>query len=210
MARCQRSEVLTSQISLAQPDRSGPKTKTLLELATEREASLHPPSSSSASSASKTAVTSTTTQPAPQSTVDALLISLLQAITLSALHMTLTLLVHHQYAQTPPSAAHIPALLLDTIKWTLPTVFLMVFPLHTHTAFRFPLLRQLLFFAAGVAAGAHLIWIGNLGGYLAVMRKVPGVATVAVWCVVESRWEWSLMGLGGVGLWAWWNGLGAF
>jgi len=196
-----------SNISLAHPDRSRLNGKTLLDLASEREASPRVPSFPNSFASIQKSITA---PPPPQSTSDTLLTTLLHAITLSALHMTLSLLVAHQYAQTPPSRENIIALLSETVFRTLPALVLLVFPLHTRTAFRFPWLRQVLFFLAGVAAGAHLLWVGNKGAYLAVMRRTPGVATVAVWCVVESSWDWAGVGIALVGFWAWWNGLSAF
>lgn len=198
---------VTTSIPSTPSDRSRPKAKTLLELASEREASLRI-SSTDGKIASRL---TTHTAPTPsQTTLDAILTSILYATTLSALHLTLTFLVAHQYAQTPPTAANLPALLRETVTHTSPAFFLLVLPLHTQTAFRFPLARQVLLFLAGVAAGARLVWVGNLGGYIAVMRTAPGLATVAVWCVVESGWEWSVLGVGVVGVWAWWEGLGVF
>lgn len=196
---------LTTPILLSQPDRSGPKGKTLLELASERQAS--PRSRGNANTPPSVAPNALST---PSSTHDILLTTLLHALTLSALHTTLALLVLHQYSQTPPSASILPSLVREAATRTLPALFLLVYPLHTRTALRFPVGRQVLFFAAGVAAGAHLIWVGNKGAYLAVMRRAPGAATVAVWCVVESGWEWSVVGVGLVGGWAWWHGLGMF
>jgi len=194
-------------LTLAQPDRSRLKAKTLLDLASEREASLHVPLPSDKPTAT---LKSLTTSSAPQTTLDTLLTTLLHAITLSVLHMTLSLLVAHQYAQSPPSLKNVLALLTESGTRTLPALVLLVFPLHTRTAFRFPRFKQVFFFLTGIAAGAHLLWVGNKGAYLAVMRKTPGIATIAVWCVVESSWEWAGVGIILVGVWAWWNGLSAF
>lgn len=193
---------VTTSIPSTPSDRSRPKAKTLLELASEREASLRI-SSTDGKIASRL---TTHTAPTPsQTTLDAILTSILYATTLSALHLTLTFLVAHQYAQTPPTAANLPALLRETVTHTSPAFFLLVLPLHTQTAFRFPLARQVLLFLAGVAAGARLVWVGNLGGVYCGYENCAGacdgggLVCCGEWVGVECAWGGCCGGLGLVG-----------
>lgn len=209
-----RSKDTETEIPLTQPSRAIPRHKTLLDLANERQL-LH--------SSSRTAPSITTTTinedgtlstpfplaspnpPDPPPPTPYLDIAL-YTTTLTLLHFTLTVLVHHQYAHTPPS---LPSLFYtSTIASPAPALLLllvsMLHPRSSHVA------TQLFFAALSVGAGTWLVYASNEDPYMAVMKKAPPLGTLWVWAVVEMRWEWAVGCLGVVGGWGWWQGYGIY
>lgn len=71
-----------------------------------------------------------------------------------------------------------------------------------------PLLRQGIFFATAVVAGAYATWLSNDASYLAVVKKAPPAGTLWVWAVLEMGLAGGVGSLAVVGAWAWWNGFG--
>jgi len=211
--------------------RSG-RTKTLLEIAAERQANLNPtannpvkpenivrvtidrdgrviPDRSSAPVVEESLDTEAETEP-----VSPWLDTLFLALSLSALHFTLEVLTVHQYAQElrfGPIWGH-------TLFIAFPTLVGVIHLFHGHLL---PIrlsdypeqvqlwviaLRQLLYLGIANAAGCYLIQLTNDRGYYAVMKKAPGIGTVWVWAVLEMGLVGALAGVVGPGVYAWWNG----
>lgn len=204
-----------SDIPLAQPARDGPKQKTLLEVASERQ--LLSQSFNSKKSDLKLGDTSVVTinpdgslsQPAEmgiagtgvESTPPWLDIAL-YTTTLILLHFTLTLLVTHQYSQTRPVLW--PLFLSSTVfNRTPPLLLLLVSLLHPRASHP---VMQVGFTAMAIAAGGYLVKISNEDPYMAVMKQAPGLGTLWVWSVVECRWELALAGVVAVAGWGWTRG----
>lgn len=195
---------------LEQPVRGQPALKTLVQLAEEREllgsssakpvsistTDINPDGSITSERADKNAVTST-------ADASSLYLDIaLYTISLTLLHLTFTILVHNQYAQTPPS---VPALLYETTlasptPWLL---LLLVAALHPRAAHP---LAQVFFAIASVACGCWLVKTTNTDAYLATMRKAPPLGTLWIWAVVELRWEAAVATLALVAGWGWWVG----
>lgn len=203
-------------IPLAQPRRSSPGRKTLLEIAAERQLLAHP----SKESALNTSVVTTSINPdgslsqteesaanaaeGDEDTSTPYLDIFLYTSTLTILHFTLTLLTHHQYDSERPKL--IPLFLSSTVYSPAPLILsLLVWILHPRASS--PVI-QILFAVLSIACGAWLVRATNDEPYMAVMRKAPALGTLWVWAVVESRWEVAAAGLGIVGSWSWWNGYG--
>ncbi|KAF1994919.1 hypothetical protein P154DRAFT_361703 [Amniculicola lignicola CBS 123094] len=167
------------ELLLQHPDRSGPKGKTLFDLADERQLELD-----KANPNKKRAKQSNT--PAGERPFndeepigpggDAIL----YAISLAALHLTFDVIVYSQYREE--------VLWADIFKRAgvaLPIFFLLVYIMHVPFSLRFPVLRNIFFLAIAVVAGCYMIYSGNMNGYFYVMKAAPPVGSLWIWSVVE-------------------------
>ena len=200
-----------SDVPLSQPARDTPRGKTLLDIANERQLLSTPVQG-------KPSITTTNINPdgslstaeleenSSESTTTPYLDTALYTITLTLLHYTLTVLVHHQYASAAPSLS---ALFYEsTVASPTPALILiLVALLHPRASH---LITQLLFTMLSVVAGAWLVYASNKDPYMAVMKKAPSLGTLWVWAVVELRWEWAVGSLGLVAGWGWWKGFSAY
>lgn len=202
-------------VPLAQPSRAGPKQKTLLEIAAERQLITQSSSKNPDLSPENTSVVTinpdgSLSHSTPETTTEGeevispYLDIALYTITLLFLHFTLTLLVTQQYSQTSPELW--PLFLSSTVFGrTPPLLLLLVSILHpraSHPA------MQVGFTAIAIGAGAYLVKISNEDPYMAVMRQAPELGTLWVWSVIECRWELALGGLVAVAGWGWTKGYG--
>ena len=199
-------------VPLSQPSRKTPRAKTLLEIASERQllntSSQDPTPSITTMKINPDGTLSTTDLDSDSSGPDATpyLDFALYTTTLTVLHFTLTVLVHHQYATSPPS---LPSLFYSsTVASPTPALLLiLVALLHPRSAH---LATQLIFAVLSIVAGAWLVYASNEDPYMAVMKKAPPLGTLWVWAIVEMRWEWAVGCLGIVAGWGWWNGYSIF
>ena len=217
-------------IPLARPDRTPPpRTKTLLEIAAERQAQLDPssrrPGTTTSSPFNPENVVHVKISedgqivPDPEAAETPWLDTLLLSLSLSAVHFTLEVLTVHQYAEElrfPPIAMH-------TAFVAFPALLLLVALFHGQlfpgaTASSVPegirrwilALRQLAYLVVANVAGCYLIQLTNDKGYYAVMKGAPGIGTLWVWAVLELGLAGALGGVIGPGIYAWWNGYGIF
>ena len=195
-------------VTLHQPSREPPKTKTLVEIASERQL-LNTPSQNQAPSVTTTKINPDGTLSTIDLDVDTsaseespYLDVALYTTTLTILHFTLTVLVHHQYATTPPSLRSI--FYSSTVASPTPALLLILVAL-LHPRSGQPV-TQLLFAALSIAAGGWLVYASNEDPYMAVMKKAPPLGTLWVWAIVEMKWEWALGCLGVVAGWGWYKG----
>ena len=191
-------------VPLQQPSLEPPKSRTLVEIAAERQL-LNTSSQSQTPSVITTKINPDgTLSSAPEETP--YLDVALYTTTLTILHFTLTVLVHHQYATSPPS---LPSIFYSsTVASPTPALLLvLVALLHPRSS---QLVTQLLFAALSIAAGVWLVYASNEDPYMAVMKKAPPLGTLWVWAIVEMKWEWALGCLGIVAAWGWFNGYSIF
>lgn len=200
-----------NEVSLHQPSRDVPTHKTLFDIASERQLLNTTPQSSPP--------LITTTKIKPDGTISIIESSsdssdattpyldvCLYTATLTMLHFTLTILVHHQYSITAPSLTSI--LYTSTVASPTPALILvLVSILHPRSSH---LLTQILFAFLSIAAGSWLVHASNEDAYMAVMKKAPPLGTLWVWAIVEMRWEWAVVCLSVVAGWGWWKGYGMF
>ena len=209
-ARARANPATKSEIPLQQPSREAPSHKTLLDIASERQLLNTTSQSSPSITTTKinpdgTLTTTNSVGESPDATTPYLDVVLYTA-SLSMLHFTLTLLVHHQYATTPPSLSSI--LYTSTIASPTPVLILVLVSfLHPRSSY---LLTQILFAFLSVTAGAWLVHASNEDPYMAVMKKAPPLGTLWVWAIVEMRWEWAVGCLGMVAGWGGWKGYSIF
>ncbi|KAK4149136.1 hypothetical protein C8A00DRAFT_19142 [Chaetomidium leptoderma] len=225
MAR-RRRERSPSEIKLKQPDRSDPTEKTLLQLADER--GLFEQAKKREDEIGKKAAPSRIPRPPKYDDdgdddddddevglppgVERVFETLLWSVSLAMLHVTLDVLVQHQYS-------------VDRILWpkiwmrfgqALLVFGLLVYFLHPHAANRGLIpgltpryqsaLRQAIFWTTSTLAGCYLIHITNTSGYMAVMKQAPPIGCLWVWSVIELDLPWAVLSLAGAGTFLWQKG----
>lgn len=160
-----------------------------------------------------------------------LLDTILLAIPLTTLHLTLAYLAAHQYAES----TNVPGLIKESIFITLPLLTFLVHFVHGHIVsfnlhtslgflaaqpvsvlpltrdkFTFSFLRRLLFpptlrtiilLPISVILGAHLITVTNGEPYYAVMKKAPAYGTMWIWCILEMSFGPAVLGALGPLFW---------
>ncbi|KAJ5266615.1 hypothetical protein N7478_009423 [Penicillium angulare] len=141
--------------------------------------------------------------------------TILLALPLTTLHLTLAYLAAHQYAEV----TDIPQLIRDAVWKTFPLLTLLIHFLHGHIfSLRLPVswgflrpqpvpvipftadmlslsflrrlifpptIRTIIFLPTAVLLGIHVITVTNEEAYYAVMKKAPAYATVWIWCLIE-------------------------
>jgi hypothetical protein len=137
--------------------------------------------------------------------LDALATALLYCLSLSALHVTLDVLVLTQYSQEVEWAAIGGRMLRLT-----PALLVVVWFLHTPRMLALGAQRQLFFLVLAVAAGCYMLYAGNEHGYYFVMKRAPPLGTLWVWSVVEMDLLYAVVHLIPVAAWTWWRGYGNF
>ena len=188
------SPTSTPKIKLAQPDRSGPKGKTLLDLYDDNKTLLEKG------------------QPFDDRYDDGLVRdeggnileaglgggepigpvgeAVFWAVCLCMFHFTLDVLTFNQYRQD--------------IEWSpifqrtftvLPILWLLIYVMRSKTARKVELLRQVFFLAVGVSVGCYTIHVGNVYDYYAVMKQAPPLGTLWVWSVIEMQLPYALIGV---------------
>jgi len=205
-----------NNITLVQPARGGPKQKTLLEIAAERQLVPQPSLKKDDLGPENTSVVTINpdgsisypsemrSSTAKEETISPWLDIALYTSTLLFLHFTLTLLVKHQYAHSRPEIW--PLFLSSTVfSRTPPLLLLLVAFLHPRASHP---VMQVGFTAMAIAAGGYLVKISNEDPYMAVMKQAPELGTLWVWSVVECRWELALTGALAVAGWGWVKGYG--
>jgi hypothetical protein len=186
---------------LRHPDRQGPTGKTLFELAEERQYQLdvqngkRPPKDN----------TPAREPPSDDDKLTPLPEAVLYAVTMAVCHFTLDVLVYNQYREDI-----IWAEIITRAATALPIFFLLVYLSHLELPTRFPLLRNLAFFAGGIAAGSYLVHSGNKHGYFYVMKAAPPVATLWVWSTMEMDVQYSALSALAVLAYARWNDFAFF
>ncbi|KAK3952238.1 hypothetical protein QBC32DRAFT_146258 [Pseudoneurospora amorphoporcata] len=204
-----------SNIKFQYPDRSGPKEKTLLELAEERglfaqaqkkqeenDLKAKAPNITKIPITKPKAKDDQDNEPPPLSPgAERFLETTLYTMSITMLHFTLDVLVQNQYSA-------------DRIVWpkvcmrALQALFvfgLLIYTLHAHSSnptilpglpARFQNhARQVIFLVTSVCSGCYLIHITNTYGYLAVMKQAPPVGCLWVWSVVELELPWAVLSL---------------
>ena len=219
-----------ADIPYARPtDTSKPKpSKTLLDIAAEKQAQLVPGSKLDPKNIANVTVDNDgKVVPLPGSSIENLedpstieispwLDTLFLSISLSLIHFTLSTLTMHQYAQS----LEFPPLIRTTLFTAFPTLFLIVHLFHGHLlpisttnlssrrkSF-LNILRQGVLLALANVSGCYLIYLTNDKGYYAVMKNAPGVGTLWVFAVLELGLVGALLGVVGPGIYAWWHGYG--
>lgn len=196
-------ELRAEDIPMKQPDRSGPKSKTLFELADERQALLdkgQPFDSKYEDGQVRDEEGNVLSSPLGPFG-DAVFFTL----TLAMLHTTLDVLVFNQYRQEIEWQP-----IFSRTATMIPVLFVVIYSLRSDTASRFPVARQIFYLCMAVLAGCHMIYVGNTFDYYAVMKRAPPIGTLWVWSVIEMQLPYAVTSLVIDGAYLWWNGFSAF
>ena len=183
---------------LKHPDYSGPKGKTLFQLAEERQQELDrakPAGFKQKVWQTASAASVTNGDPAIGPAGDAVLYS----VSMAALHITLDVIVYSQYR--------------EDVLWneiftraasTVPVFILLVYLTHVDFSYRFPQMRDSAFFVGSILAGCYLVYSGNKHGYFHVMKAAPPVGTLWIWSVVEMSLPFAALSAASVLGYVWW------
>ncbi|KAF2276338.1 uncharacterized protein EI97DRAFT_35890 [Westerdykella ornata] len=183
---------------LRHPDRSGPKGKTLFELAEERQRELDKRNPHKRPRVSDEI-------PEPEEPIGPLGDAILYSITLATLHLTLDVIVYSQYREEVVWSE-----IAQRAGTALPIFFLLVYILHVDFSRRLPTLRNLFFFVVSVVAGCYMVYSGNVNGYFFVMKTAPPIGALWIWSVVEMDLAYAATSCVAVVGYLWWNGFDAF
>jgi hypothetical protein len=188
---------------LKHPDRSGPKGKTLFELAEERQRELNK------GKPVKWNLDEDNTpegeRPFNDEPIGALGNAILYSISLATLHLTLDVLVYSQYREEV-----IWSEIFGRAGTVLPIFFLVVYLLHAKICFRFPTLRNIFFLTVSVIAGCYMVYSGNVNGYFFVMKTAPPIGALWIWSVIEMTLPYAVASVLTVLGYLLWNGFDAF
>ncbi|KAF1921468.1 hypothetical protein BDU57DRAFT_535124 [Ampelomyces quisqualis] len=188
---------------LEHPDRSGPKGKTLFELAEERQKELD-----KSKPVGWNAKAGNTTSSAPAAEEDAIGPvgdAVLYSTSMAVLHLTLDVIVYSQYRED--------ILWGDIFKraaTSLPVFMMLVYLTHVNFSYRFPVLRDIAFCAGSIVAGCYLVYAANKYGYFNVMKAAPPVGTLWIWSVVEMSLPFAAVNAVAVLGYVWYNGFDYF
>ncbi|KAI4120636.1 MAG: hypothetical protein LQ347_007063 [Umbilicaria vellea] len=193
--------------------RKASKPKTLYEIAAERQAELQKGQPFAPAGSQNATPSITTTRINPDGTLSHGLDSetggvvspttvvanaVFTAVTLSMLHFTFDVLVHHQYAVSISWSN-----ILRRTGAAFPALLLTVYMLQPRSQLVY---TQALYLVMGVAAGCYLVYVSNEQPYFAVMKRAPALGTLWIWSVIEMRLDWAAIALGAVGAFYWGGG----
>jgi hypothetical protein len=202
-----------ASIPHAQPDRSGPSDKTLLDMARERDLFQQADDRAAALEADnktkgKDAKGRATLTPGEERIME----SVLWTATMAILHFTFDYLVHYQYGVE----VSVPQLVFRAMKAWL-AFGMWFYPLHPHEANPSPLLpgippqhrhafQQTIFFTMSAVAGSYLTKLTTVSDYLANMKRAPPIVVFWIWAVAEMDLPVAVASLFVPAGWAWWHG----
>ncbi|KAK3691523.1 hypothetical protein LTR37_018600 [Vermiconidia calcicola] len=199
----------TPKLKMAQPDRSGPKSKTMMDLYEEKKALLEKGQPFDAKGEDAHVMDS------GGNIFDAGLMedepiglvgnAVFWSLSLSMVHLMLDVLVYSQYRQEMEWRP-----IIERTLFVLPVLFLLTLMLKSEIASRFEMLRQLLFFVVAVGAGCYVIHAANRFGYYAVMKRCPPLGTLWIWSVIEMRLEFAAASVAADLGYLWWMGYEVF
>lgn len=199
----------TPKFKLAQPDRSGPNSKTLLDLYEEKKSLLEHGQpfdkryeDGAVRDESGNILEAGLGDGEPIGPIGN---AIFWSISLAMVHFTLDVLVYNQYRQN--------------IDWwdifqrtftILPVLWLLLFTMQSETASNFPLARQMFFFVIAVGVGCYTIHVSNRYGYYAVMKQTPPMGTLWIWSVVEMKLTFAAASMAVNFGFLWWGGYSAW
>jgi hypothetical protein len=206
-----------ANIPLSQPDRTGPKGKTLLEIADERTSALQSllasgqPFEKSLNDGLARDENGRVLLPAKDNDGDddagigAGAESFFLATSLAMVHFTLDVLVFQQYAQEIDWAA-----IIQRTALAYPILFLIVYMMKSEMANRFQTFKQLVCLAVAISSGCYMIYAGNTYDYFAVMKQAPPLGTLWIWSVIEMKLGYGLASIAVDVGFLLWNGYTVF
>ncbi|KAH9943040.1 uncharacterized protein BXZ73DRAFT_87476 [Epithele typhae] len=125
-------------------------------------------------------------------------------IPMSFMLLLMDILVHHQYGRRPDYWQIFTQRLVPGIP------ILSIFIFYTLTAYkanRYKSVKwmQAAFFVVACVSGSRLVWLINRGNWLVVMQQSPPTATAWIYGVLQLDLLPSVVSLGGVVAYSYWN-----
>lgn len=174
----------TPKLKLAQPDRSGPKGKTLLDVYEDKKTLLDQgtPFEENADEIMQMDESGNILDVGlgDNEPIGPVGDAVFWSVCLVMFHFTLDVLVYNQFAQEVVWSA-----VIKRTYTMLPILFLVIYMLRSNLAKSLGVVRQIFFLAVGVTAGCYLIHAGNRHQYFAVMKQAPPLGTLWVYSVIE-------------------------
>lgn len=197
----------TPKIKMEQPDRSGPRSKTMLDLYDEKKSLIDKgqPFDAKYDDAKvrdeggnilEAGLGGPDDEP-----IGPLGNAVFWSLSLSMIHFTLDVLVYQQYAQEISWSA-----IFQRTALILPVLFFIVYMLATDTANMFPTVKQFVYCAIGIAVGCYTIHITNVYDYFFVMKQAPPLGTLWIWSVIEMRLPYAAASVAVDMGYSWWMG----
>lgn len=189
---------------LQHPDRSGPKGKTLFELADERQRELdngNPAKSNLAQGNTPSGERSF----GDEDPIGPFGEAILYSVSLATVHVMLDVLVYSQYREEVMWSE-----IFQRAGTALPIFFALVYIMHVDFSRRFPVLRNLFFFVVSVISGCWMIYSGNKNGYFFVMKTAPPIGSFWIWSVAELHLVYAVASAATVFAYLWWNEFAVF
>jgi hypothetical protein len=174
----------TPKLKLAQPDRSKPKEKTLLDIYEEKKELLnqgqpfdpkYEDGLPRGESGNILDVGLGETEP-----MGPVGDAVFWTVCLCMVHFTLDVLVYSQFAQDIVWSA-----IWKRTGTMLPILFLVTYMMRSELAWKLGIVRQIFFLALGVGTGCYMIHAGNVHQYFAVMKQAPPLGTLWIYSVLE-------------------------
>lgn len=184
------------ELLLQHPDRSGPKGKTLFDLAEERQRELNK---------SKPGYTPEGEPISDEDPVGPFGNAIFYTLSLVALHITLDVAVYSQYREEV-----IWPEIFQRAGAAAPIFFVIVYLLHVDFSKQFPTLRNIFFLVLSVIAGCYMVYSGNTHGYFYVMKAAPPIGALWIWSVIEMSLPYAVVSSASVLGYLWYNGFHAF
>ncbi|KAL1302329.1 hypothetical protein AAFC00_002739 [Neodothiora populina] len=196
-----------ADIPMAHPDYSGPKGKTLYDIAEERMAALAQKGQPFDSKYKDGQVRDENGNIliADDEVIGPVGEAVFLTITLAMVHFTLDVLVFQQYAMEIVW----PAIFKRT-GTIMPVLFTLIYLCRTQTAKAFEMARQVFFLGGAVAAGCYMIYAGNTYDYFAVMKQAPPLGTLWIFSVIEMKIPFALASMAIDAGYLVWNGYTVF
>nr|POF14204.1 hypothetical protein CFP56_03228 [Quercus suber] len=182
-------KVNSESIPLGQPDRSGPKSKTLLDIYNDKKALIEQgqpfdikhqdgrvrDESGNILTAGQAGHGDHDEPIGPTGN------TVFWTFTLGMLHTTLDTLVFSQYRQEIEWGS-----IFRRTGTALPILFSLIYITRIDMVERkFKNVKQVIFFVVAVATGCYTIHVSNRYDYFAVMKQAPPLGTLWIWSVIE-------------------------
>lgn len=201
------------KVKMAQPDRSKPQGKTMLDLYEEKKSLLDRgqpfdnkyKSGEVYDEGGNILNAGLASEDGEDEPVGPLGEAIFWAASLGMIHFTLDVLVYNQYRQEIEWVS-----IFKRTGLILPILFFLIYMLGSQTAKRFETVRQIFFLTVAVAAGCYLIHAGNRYGYYKVMKQAPPLGTLWIWSVIEMKLAFAVVSVVADVGFMWWKGYSAF
>lgn len=202
----------TPKFKLQQPDRSGPKSKTLLDIYEDKKALLDQGQpfdkkydDGAVRDEGGNILEAGLGGGDDDEPIGPVGNAVFWSVCLAMVHFTLDVLVYNQYRQEMEWWP-----IFQRTFLMLPILFLLLFMTRSETASSFPTARQIFFCVVAVGTGCYTIHVSNRYEYFAVMKQAPPLGTLWIWSVIELKLAFAALSVACNLAYLWYKGYSAF